>query len=224
MKSKIVATTVPQGITGVTTAEEFIAYAARVSNPKNQDNGDTALRLVKYLIREKHWSPFEMVHVTMEVNTTRDIARQLLRHRSFSFQEFSQRYASVEQLGDIFELRECRIQDTKNRQNSIDCQSEEIQEAWDEIQCTHQRNSERLYKEALDLGVAKEQARAVLPEGFTKSRLYVSGTLRSWIHYCELRIGNGTQKEHQEIAQECWDALKEVFPNVIGACESEVSK
>lgn len=219
IKAKIVAVTQPLGIPEVNTAEEFIAYAARVSNPKAQSKKDTG-GLVKYLIKEHHWSPFEMVHVNMEINTTRDIARQILRHRSFSFQEFSQRYADVTLLGDSFEIREARLQDTKNRQNSVVTDDSSLQIYWKHLQEDLIKEVEENYKRALDKGIAKEQARVILPEGITKSRLYMSGTLRSWIHYCQLRMGNGTQKEHMEIAADCWDALGEHFPNIIEAVEN----
>jgi thymidylate synthase (FAD) len=192
--------------------QELVAYCARVSNPSNQISSATSERLLAYLAKHKHWSPFEMVSACIEVETTRDIARQLLRHRSFSFQEFSQRYADVRDLTDEFEIREARLQDTKNRQNSIETDSEELQREWDR----HQRRVlwmvQEVYAWALDHGIAKEQARAVLPEGLTKSRLYVNGTLRSWIHYIELRSANGTQKEHMEIARECACAIAKIFP------------
>ena len=194
--------------------QELISYCARVSNPSNQINSETTERLLAYLRKHKHWSPFEMVSACLEIETTRDIARQLIRHRSFSFQEFSQRYADVREIDDEFELREARLQDTKNRQNSIETDSEELQREWDR----HQRRVLWMVKEvyawALNQGIAKEQARAVLPEGLTKSRLYVNGTLRSWIHYIELRSGNGTQKEHMELARECACAIAKIFPAV----------
>lgn len=222
---KLVAATVPviEDAPEIDSAEDFIAYAARVSNPKNQDNPNTQ-RLVKYLIRERHWSPFEMVNVCMEINTTRDIARQILRHRSFSFQEFSQRYASVEELDEMFTTRETRLQDTNNRQNSTEIDSKNIDHArvsgrFQGIQIRVIDLIRESYKDLLELGVAKEQARAILPEGLTKSRLYMSGSLRSWIHYCDLRMGNGTQKEHIEVARECWEILRGEFPNIIEACE-----
>lgn len=189
--------------------EQFLAYCARVSNPSNQNNHDTSEKLLKYCVKNKHWSPFEMVSVVMEINTTRDIARQILRHRSFSFQEFSQRYADASQLG--FEIRETRLQDNKNRQSSIDNTNEELSKAWVMKQEQMIHEARMAYKWALDNGIAKEQARVVLPEGMTQSRLYMSGTLRSWLHYCELRRGNGTQKEHREIAEHCWDILCENF-------------
>lgn len=191
-----------------------IAYAARVSNPSNQNNKDTAEKLVRYLIRENHWSPLEMVSACIEIETTRDIARQIIRHRSFSFQEFSQRYANpVEDLDYVY--REARLQDLKNRQNSIDEGVDEyIKERWEEEQARVQLETRKAYQWAIDNGIAKEQARAVLPEGNMGSRLYMNGTLRSWVHYIDLRSGNGTQKEHMEIARECADALAPVFPMI----------
>ena len=191
------------------TPEDFIAYCARVSNPSNQNNTNTSAKLLKYCITNNHWSPFEMINVVFEINTTRDIARQILRHRSFSFQEFSQRYADPNQLG--FTIREARLQDTKNRQNSIETDDEELRRAWKLKQEQLVHESKMAYKWAIDNGIAKEQARAVLPEGITNSRLYMNGTLRSWIHWCQLRMDNGTQKEHQEIAKECWHILCDNF-------------
>jgi len=190
---------------------EQVAYVARVSNPDNQESNETADRLVGYLMRNKHWSPFEMVNVCLEVNTTRDIARQLLRHRSFSFQEFSQRYAVV-QAEPV--MRDARLQDTKNRQNSIDVDDPELAREWQECQASVAAMTRTAYDWAISKGIAKEQARAILPEGLTPSRLYMSGNLRSWIHYLELRTGNGTQKEHRELACACARALEAVFPFV----------
>ena len=201
---------VPQGLL------DLVAYCARVSNPDNQNNKETATGLVKYLMKHKHWSPLEMVSVCMEVETTRDIARQLLRHRSFSFQEFSQRYADpVKELEMV--PREARLQDTKNRQNSIainmlDEDQRRIREEWNMKQVKHIQATEELYNWAIKKGIAKEQARAVLPEGNTLSRLYVNGTLRSWIHYIELRGANGTQLEHMELAWAVADAIVKIFP------------
>ena len=193
--------------------DEFIAYVARVSNPSNQHNTETSDRLLKYLVKHKHWSPFEMAHVTMEINTTRDIARQILRHRSFSFQEFSQRYADpTNDLG--FVHREARLQDTKNRQNSIESDNEQLQQEWKDKQWFITNVVRDTYEWAIDNGIAKEQARAVLPEGLTISRLYMAGSVRSWIHYCQLRCANGTQKEHQLIALECWDELIKIYPSL----------
>ena len=193
------------------TMEDLVAYCARVSNPANQTNTETNSRLLKYLMKNKHWSPFEMVSICLEIETTRDIARQILRHRSFSFQEFSQRYA-VADLG--FEYKEARVQDTKNRQNSFEIDNMKLKDTWENIQDRVIETSETAYKWALDNGIAKEQARAVLPEGMTVSRLYMNGTLRSWIHYIELRSGNGTQKEHRDVALACAAAISPVFPMI----------
>ena len=191
--------------------EELITYCARVSNPSNQNNSKTAKGLVKYLVREGHWSPFEMVSLTMEIVTTRDIARQILRHRSFSFQEFSQRYADP--TDDLsFLLRDGRLQDTKNRQNSIPNEDPKLEGAWQNKQLAVIETVRTVYKWALEHGIAKEQARAVLPEGNTVSRLYVNGTIRSWIHYIELRSGHGTQKEHMELAREIAKAITQIYP------------
>lgn len=195
---------------------EQIAYTARVSNPSNQNNNETAEKLVRYLIKHKHWSPLEMVSVCLEINTTRDIARQILRHRSFSFQEFSQRYA-VADMG--WELKEARLQDTKNRQNSvtIDLNNDserQLAYQWERMQTRVRVEAENAYNWAISKGVAKEQARAVLPEGMTLSRLYMNGTLRSWVHYIQLRSSNGTQKEHMQIARDCAKAIEPVFPMI----------
>jgi thymidylate synthase (FAD) len=199
-------------IEGVSTAEELVAYTARVSNPSNQLNTETAAKLLKYLAKHQHWSPFEMVHVLMEINTTRDIARQILRHRSFSFQEFSQRYARADQLG--FERREARLQDEKNRQASIENSDHELEKIWDLKQAELLRKVKDTYTWALSNGIAKEQARAVLPEGLTHSRMYMSGTLRSWLHYCAVRCDMSTQKEHREIAQAAMEILLDKFPSI----------
>jgi thymidylate synthase (FAD) len=190
---------------------DLVAYCARVSNPSNQNNTETNEKLVKYLMKHKHWSPLEMVSVCMEVETTRDIARQLLRHRSFSFQEFSQRYADPTTDLD-FEIREARLQDPKNRQNSIETDDEALQALWEDKQRNVIIAAQDAYTWAISNGIAKEQARAVLPEGNTVSRLYVNGTLRSWIHYIELRGANGTQKEHMEVAWAVADVIAELFP------------
>lgn len=200
-----------QGADGKNLLEQ-VAYAARVSNPTNQNNVETAEKLVRYLIKHQHWSPLEMVSLTLEIDTTRDIARQILRHRSFSFQEFSQRYADASQLG--FELREARLQDTKNRQNSIDITDDVLKRQWIDRQEVLLKQVQKQYEWALDNGIAKEQARAVLPEGITKSRLYMAGTLRSWVHYIQLRSANGTQKEHREVALACADAIEPIFPMI----------
>ena len=190
--------------------EQLIAYMARVSNPSNQDNPETASKLLKYLMKHNHWSPFEMVNVCMEIVTTRDIARQILRHRSFSFQEFSQRYA----VADEFYLSEARLQDPKNRQNSIQTDDDDLQKYWDMQQRHVLQAAQDVYESALRVGIAKEQARKVLPEGLTVSRMYMNGTLRSWLHYVEIRCDEGTQKEHREVAQQCKHILKMQFPNV----------
>ncbi len=224
----LVGMTKPSSITGCNTAEQLVAYAARVSNPENQNNTKTAPKLLKYLIKEGHWSPFEIVHITMEIVTTRDIARQILRHRSFSFQEFSQRYAEVQ---EDFEVREARLQDPKNRQNSIELDTEDfgkggnqtpeerLYEDWWMRQRSVINEAKKQYKWALEQGIAKEQARAVLPEGNTISTLYMAGSLRSWIHYCELRRGHGTQKEHMVVADQCWEIIKGHFPAIAEAIE-----
>jgi thymidylate synthase (FAD) len=191
--------------------ENIVAYCARVSNPSNQNNTKTNERLISYLIDHQHWSPLEMVSICLEIETTRDIARQILRHRSFSFQEFSQRYA-VADLG--FVKKEARIQDTKNRQNSIECENYKLNEEWENVQDRISEMAETAYQWALDNGIAKEQARAVLPEGMTVSRMYMNGTLRSWVHYIQLRSGNGTQKEHREIALESAKVIEQIFPMI----------
>ena len=204
--------TVPETFIGIDNLQDFVAYCARVSNPANQMSSATAEKLIKYLIKHKHWSPLEMVSATMEIETTRDIARQLLRHRSFSFQEFSQRYADPADMDETFVLSEARLQDTKNRQNSIETDNEKLQKEWEELQQDVIYTAESAYEWAIKHGIAKEQARKVLPEGLTLSRLYVNGTLRSWVHYIELRSANGTQKEHMELAKACGQAIAEVFP------------
>ena len=196
---------------GLVDVQELIAFCARVSNPSNQFNTDTSEKLIKYLIKHQHWSPLEMVSACLEIETTRDIARQMLRHRSFSFQEFSQRYADPTK--DLsFVLREARLQDTKNRQNSVENENLALAAWWEERQKRVITEAKNAYEWAIANGIAKEQARAVLPEGLTVSRLYMNGTLRSWIHYLELRSANGTQKEHQEVARQCAKVIAEVFP------------
>lgn len=191
--------------------KDLIAYAARVSNPDNQMNKESAQKLLGYLIKHKHWSPFEMASACIEINTTRDIARQILRHRSFSFQEFSQRYANpIEELQ--FVTREARMQDTKNRQNSIEVDDEDLQLHWEREQRRVIWMCKQVYQQAIKKGIAKEVARAVLPEGLTQSRLYMNGTIRSWIHFIELRSANGTQKECQEVALACAQAINKIFP------------
>ncbi len=196
---------------GIADAQELVAYCARVSNPSNQLNTETSEKLIRYLIKHGHWSPLEMVSVCLEIETTRDIARQILRHRSFSFQEFSQRYA-VADLG--FEYKQARLQDTKNRQNSMIVEDAELEAWWDAEQKYVATVAEQVYQQAIAKGIAKEQARAVLPEGITTSRLYMQGTLRSWVHYIELRTGNGTQLEHRQIACACAHTIAKIFPMI----------
>jgi len=216
MNVKLVGVTAPYA--GHNSAEDLIVHMARVSNPSNQGMNSDPARLIRYLIKNQHWSPFEMVNLVMEINTTRDIARQILRHRSFSFQEFSQRYADpTKDLG--FELREARLQDTKNRQNSIETDDNELQSEWKIKQVNLIAEAKAAYDWAIANGIAKEQARVVLPEGNTQSRMYMNGTLRSWIHYCQLRMENGTQKEHAEVAAACWKIIQDKFPNVVAALE-----
>ena len=198
---------------------DLIAYCARVSNPSNQANKETNGRLLKYLSKHKHWSPFEMASVCLEVTTTRDIARQILRHRSFSFQEFSQRYADVDDIGgDSFVTRIARLQDVKNRQNSIETENVELHHQWIEAQEAVIQTAKNAYEWAINNGIAKEQARAVLPEGCTVSRLYINGTIRSWIHYVELRAANGTQKEHMDIAVKVAEVISKIFPDIKDYC------
>lgn len=210
MKIKLVAYSKPV-LEGLDTPTDLVAFCARVSNPSNQFNNDTAEKLIKYLISNQHWSPLEMASMCLEIETTRDIARQILRHRSFSFQEFSQRYADPTK--DLeFVVREARLQDHKNRQNSVESDDYELQEEWRGRQLMLIDYVKRQYEWAIQHGIAKEQARAVLPEGLTMSRMYMNGTLRSWIHYIQLRSGNGTQKEHMQIAKECAKVIAEVFP------------
>ncbi len=193
--------------------QELIAYTARVSNPSNQNNSETSERLLAYLIKHKHWSPFEMASACLEIETTRDIARQILRHRSFSFQEFSQRYADP--TGDLdFTMKEARLQDTKNRQNSIEVEDGTLQFEWLQQQAEVCNTAKHAYAWAIERGIAKEQARAVLPEGITNSRLYMNGTIRSWMHFVDIRSGVETQKEHREVARACADALEPIFPMI----------
>ena len=213
MKVRLIGyTQPPEDIVGLDDLQDIVAYCARVSNPSNQINSETSGKLLNYLIKHKHWSPFEMCSATLEVETTRDIARQFLRHRSFSFQEFSQRYADVRDLGNNFVIREARLQDTKNRQNSIDTDDKHLQRAWHAHQQKVIEAAKHAYDWAIEAGIAKEQARAVLPEGNTVSRLYVNGTIRSWIHYIELRTANGTQLEHMELAEEIAKVITKIFP------------
>ena len=214
MKVKLISYSTPNediAKEGIKDAQELVAYCARVSNPSNQLNTETSEKLINYLIKNSHWSPLEMVSACLEIETTRDIARQMLRHRSFSFQEFSQRYANP--VKDLeFVTREARLQDPKNRQNSIESKNETLENEWTQIQLDIIENSKKAYNWAIENGIAKEQARAVLPEGNTVSRLYMNGTLRSWIHYIELRSANGTQKEHMEIAVACAEVVSSIFP------------
>ena len=203
---------------GLVDVQELVAFCARVSNPSNQFNTETSEKLIKYLIKHQHWSPLEMVSACLEIETTRDIARQILRHRSFSFQEFSQRYADPTK--DLsFVLREARLQDTKNRQNSVENTNLALAAWWEERQKRVIEEAKNAYVWAITNGIAKEQARAVLPEGLTVSRLYMNGTLRSWVHYCELRMANGTQKEHADIAREIAKVIAEVFPMMKDLCD-----
>jgi len=214
MKVKLISYSTPNediAKEGIKDAQELVAYCARVSNPSNQLNTETSEKLINYLIKNSHWSPLEMVSACLEIETTRDIARQMLRHRSFSFQEFSQRYANP--VKDLeFVTREARLQDPKNRQNSIESKNETLENEWSQIQLDLIENSKKAYNWAIENGIAKEQARAVLPEGNTVSRLYMNGTLRSWIHYIELRSANGTQKEHMDIAVACAEVVSSIFP------------
>ena len=218
MKVKLISYSQPTNTkafdTGWRTLEDVVAYCARVSNPSNQNNTETSKKLLQYLIKHGHWSPFEMVSLCLEIETTRDIARQILRHRSFSFQEFSQRYADPTK--DLsFTTREARLQDNKNRQNSIELDNEsDLHYEWISKQEKLLETIKDTYKWAIDNEIAKEQARAVLPEGITMSRMYMNGTLRSWIHYIDLRSGHGTQKEHMKVARACADAIKPIYPMI----------
>ncbi len=209
---------------GVETLQDLVAYCAKVSNPSSQINKKTSEKLIKYLIKHAHWSPLEMVDVTMEIETTRDIAHQMVRHRSFSFQEFSQRYAEPKEMGEMFVKRECRLQDTTNRQNSIEIETDpslvqnishqELIAEWNRRQSGVIETARKAYEWAIESGIAKEQARVLLPEGLTKTRLYMKGSMRSWLHYIELRSANGTQKEHMTIAKECAEIVSEIFPMI----------
>jgi thymidylate synthase (FAD) len=212
MQVKLISHSTAPVDTGLDNLQELIAFCAKVSNPNNQINKETSEKLIKYLIKHQHWSPLEMVSACLEIETTRDIAHQIVRHRSFAFQEFSQRYANPEEMGDQFVTRECRLQDTKNRQNSVDTEDPYLMERWEEEQLKVIMQAEKAYNWAIDNGIAKEQARVVLPEGCTKTRLYMNGTIRSWVHYIELRGANGTQKEHMEIAHACAKVIAEIFP------------
>ena len=213
MSAVLISYSQPPPTSERTTIQDSVAYCARVSNPSNQNNTETAEKLLNYLIKNRHWSPFEMVSICLEIETTRDIARQILRHRSYSFQEFSQRYA-VADLG--FVTKEARLQDTKNRQNSLVSMDPNLEKAWQEKQGQLAEQSQTIYNWALENGIAKEQARAVLPEGMTVSRMYMSGTLRSWIHYIQLRSGLETQKEHRVVALACAHAISQIYPAIMG--------
>src|SRR6056300_1213396 len=215
MKVKLVSYSKPASdyeIEGIDNVQELIAFCARVCNPTAQINTETSEKLIRYLIKHQHWSPLEMVSACLEIKTTRDIAHQIVRHRSFSFQEFSQRYADPDLQGDMFELSEARLQDTKNRQNSIEVDDAVLQANWNRRQQEVADLSKKNYDWAIENGIAKEQARKVLPEGLTKTTLYMNGTLRSWVHYIELRSANGTQKEHMLIAHECAKVIAKIFP------------
>lgn len=216
----LVGITKPSAYTECTTANELVAWTARVSNPSNQNNTKTAGKLVKYLINNNHWSPLEMVHISIEIKTTRDIARQILRHRSFSFQEYSQRYADpTKDLG--FVIREARLQDSKNRQNSVESDDDRLQEEWAVRQRKVMAEALIQYRWAIENGIAKEQARAVLPEGNTESTIIMAGSLRSWVHYCQLRTDKATQKEHRAIAEQCKEIISIHFPDIIEALKDE---
>ena len=213
MKVRLIGyTQPPEDIVGLNDLQDIVAYCARVSNPSNQINSETSGKLLDYLIKHKHWSPFEMCSATLEVETTRDIARQFLRHRSFSFQEFSQRYADIRSFNNSFVIREARLQDEKNRQNSVANTNKKLSMEWDAKQNKVIKEAKAAYNWAIENGIAKEQARAVLPEGNTVSKLYVNGTIRSWIHYIELRSANGTQLEHMELAREIGQTIAKIFP------------
>lgn len=221
MSALLVSSSVPHDSLDGNSLLDLVAYCARVSNPSNQNNTATSEKLVRYLMKNDHWSPLEMVSVCLEISTTRDIARQMLRHRSFSFQEFSQRYA-VADIG--VDIREARLQDKKNRQNSIETSDVLLAEQWKIKQEQLIENAKETYQWALDNGIAKEQARVVLPEGNTMSRLYMNGTMRSWIHYIQLRSGNGTQKEHREVAIACAKAIEPIFPMIMEFVSDELSE
>ena len=212
MQVKLISHSTAPADTGLDNLQELIAFCAKVSNPQNQINKETSEKLIRYLIKHQHWSPLEMVSACLEIETTRDIAHQIVRHRSFAFQEFSQRYANPEEMGEQFVTRECRLQDTKNRQNSIDTDDSYLKERCEEEQLKVIMQAEKAYNWAIENGIAKEQARVVLPEGNTKTRLYMNGSIRSWVHYIELRGANGTQKEHMDIAHACAKVIAEIFP------------
>lgn len=213
---RLIALTKPV-IDEVETPQELVAYCARVSNPANQNNKETASKLLKYLIKNSHWSPLEQVDVTVEIQCARDIGRQILRHRSFSFQEFSQRYAEAQ----TFTWREARTQDMKNRQNSNKIEDKELKEYWERLQEDVLTTAKSAYTSALQAGIAKEVARVLLPEGMTMSTMYMKGSLRSWIHYCSLRMGNGTQLEHKLIAEKCWELIVAEFPSLVEILQND---
>ena len=216
MKARLIAYSQPakDEIIGLDDVQDLIAYCARVSNPSNQLNQETAPKLLSYLAKHAHWSPFEMANATLEIETTRDIARQMLRHRSFAFQEFSQRYADIRDLDSKMVVRKARLQDPKNRQNSVMTDDVSLHMAWEVHQRKVWNEAMKSYAWAIENGIAKEQARALLPEGNTPSRLYMQGSIRSWIHYVELRSSNGTQQEHMEIAVACAEAITKIFPSI----------
>ena len=217
MNVKLVSYSAPTeewAVEGLDDLQDLIAFCAKVSNPAAQINSETSERLLNYLVKHQHWSPFEMVSACLEIETTRDIAHQIVRHRSFSFQEFSQRYAEPKEMGEMFEYAEARLQDTKNRQNSVQTDDVELHHAWQDQQEKVTKAAQDAYQWAINNGIAKEQARKVLPEGLTKTRLYMNGTIRSWIHYIDLRGANGTQLEHMEIAHACAKVIKEIFPQI----------
>jgi len=221
MKVKLISySQTPEYLEDLDSVQDLIAYCARVSNPSNQNNSETAEKLIKYLIKHAHWSPLEMVSVCLEIETTRDIARQILRHRSFSFQEFSQRYADPTKELE-FITRDARLQDTKNRQNSVEVEDDTLKLNWENTQQRVIDEAKRAYAWAIERGIAKEQARAVLPEGLTMSRMYMNGTLRSWVHYIQLRSANGTQREHMEIARECAVVIAKIFPIIFSITEEQ---
>lgn len=229
MKAKLIACSQPikGAIIGLDDVQDLIVYCARVSNPDNQLNTETGEKLLSYLAKNAHWSPFELASATLEIETTRDIARQFLRHRSFSFNEFSQRYQNVGAMGEAFVIREARLQHSTNRQASIETSDEDLQKMWVAKQQQVIHEAKLAYKWALENGIAKEQARVVLPEGNTVSRLYVQGTIRSWMHYIQLRTEEGTQKEHRELAKEIASAITQIFPlvkNFIATTTSEASQ
>ena len=224
MKVKLVGYTQPTDEfkeEGMEDVQDLISFCARVSNPSNQMNMETTEKLLNYLAKHKHWSPFEMASATMEIETTRDIARQILRHRSFAFQEFSQRYADVRDMDDSIVIRKARLQDTKNRQNSVITDDVGLHTTWEVHQRAVWQRAMEAYNWAIENGIAKEQARAVLPEGNTPSRLYMQGSIRSWIHFIELRSGNGTQREHMEVAKACAEAIVKIFPLVTNYISKE---